>query len=146
MRDVICGQRSGIDAAPSTTTATTDDGWRHLATAGDHGEELDPDVGVVEAVGMGAVVDLEQWRRAQRLLPILVDRHGLSFFLDDPVAFPSLPTLRLERLERCVAVAADWIEHRSGRSVDDDGRATLLVQLRGLLVERLRAGATVSRR
>ena len=126
-----------------------------MATCGDHrqtsrhnvvdGEELDPGDGGGEADEMGAVVDLDQWRRAQRLLPILVDRHGLGFFVDT-VGFPALPTLRLERLDRCVEVAADWIEHRSGRSVDDDGRATLLAQLRILLTERLRAGATVSKR
>ncbi|HEY1101735.1 MAG TPA: hypothetical protein VGF99_22535 [Myxococcota bacterium] len=94
---------------------------------------------------MGAVVDLEQWRRAQRLLPILVDRHGLSFFVDGS-SFPALPTLRGDRLERCVAVAAAWIEHRTGRGVDDDGRATLLMLLRSLLRDRLRAGSTVSSR
>lgn len=109
-------------------------------------EELASGAVVGEAVGMGAVVDLQQWRRGRRLLPILVDRHGLAFFLDEGGGFPATPVVLPERLARCVAVAADWIEMRSGRGVDDEGRASLLLQLRVILRDRLRAGAVVSQR
>ena len=117
-----------------------------MATTGDDGRELARPPAGDDSAGMGGLVDLEHWRRGRRLLPILVDRHGLSFFLDETISFPRLPTLHPDRLARCVAVAADWIETRSGRVVDDDGRASLLAQLKVILRERLRAGAAVSRR
>ena len=91
------------------------------------------------------VVDLEHWRRAQRLLPILIDRHGLSFFLDERTAFPLAPRLSADRLERCVAVAAVWIERRSGRPVDAIGRRSLQRLLLRHLADRL-AGVSVQRR
>lgn len=119
---------------------------RHVETGGDDGEEFAGAVAGDEAAGMGGLVDLEQWRRARRLLPILVDRHGLAFFLDDTTSFPALPAFSPTRLARCVAVAADWIEARSGRPVDEQGRASLLAQLRGILRERLHAGVVVSHR
>jgi hypothetical protein len=83
------------------------------------------------------VVDLGHWRRAQRLLPILVDRHGLAFFLDDNTPFPKAPRLAQERLDRCVFVAATWIERRSGRPIDSVGRASLRRLLIRHLEERL---------
>jgi len=92
------------------------------------------------------VVDLEQWRRARRLLPILVDRHGLAFFLDERFVFPSPPRLATGRVERCVEVAASWIERRTGRVVDDEGRATLRRYLLRLLDERVAGDATLRRR
>lgn len=91
------------------------------------------------------VVDLDHWRRAQRLLPILVDRHGLRFFLDVDADFPSPPALDEERVSRAADVAADWIERRSGREVDAHGRAALRRLLSQLLIDRLRAGAAVRR-
>lgn len=92
------------------------------------------------------VVDLEHWRRARRLLPILVDRHGLSFFLDERFVFPAPPRLSVARVERCVDVAASWIERRTGRLVDDEGRATLRRHLLRLLDERVFGDATLRRR
>lgn len=93
---------------------------------------------------VSTVVDLDQWRRAQRLLPILVDRHGLRFFLEDD-DFPHHPTLDVDRIDRAADVAADWIERRSGRDVDAHGRDALRRQLTGLLVDRLRSGAAIRR-
>jgi len=92
------------------------------------------------------VVDLEQWRRARRLLPILVDRHGLAFFLDEQTTFPHPPRLAAGRVERCVEVAAQWIERRTGRVVDDEGRVALRRHLVRHLDERLRGDATLRRR
>ncbi|MBM4279302.1 MAG: hypothetical protein FJ137_00605 [Deltaproteobacteria bacterium] len=89
---------------------------------------------------MDVVVDLEHWRRAQRLLPILIDRFGVSFFvlegggLDDG------------RLARCAELAGDWIERRSGRAVDDGGRERLYRMLRDRVTERLAAGTPVRSR
>ncbi len=94
----------------------------------------------------GFVVDLDHWRRARRLLPILVERHGLAFFLDENTDFPAPPQLHEGRLLRCVDVAASWLEKRSGRAVDDVGRDSLLGLLRQLLMQRLRAGATANGR
>ncbi len=90
------------------------------------------------------IFDLDHWRRARRLLPILVDRHGLSWFLVD--TFPKRPRFDDSRLERCVDVAADWIARRSGRPVDEHGRATMLQMLQQHLRDSLRRGATVVRR
>lgn len=92
------------------------------------------------------IVDLEHWRRARRLLPILVDRHGLGFFLDEATAFPAKPRLARDRVARCVEVAASWIERRSGRDIDDDGRQTLHRYLLRILDERLRGEPSVRRR
>ena len=92
------------------------------------------------------VVDLEQWRRARRLLPILIDRHGLAFFLDERSVFPLPPRLAAGRVERCVAVAAEWIERRTGRVVDGEGRSALRLSLMRLLDDRLRGDATLRRR
>jgi hypothetical protein len=85
------------------------------------------------------VVDLGHWRRARRLLPILVDRHGVAFFLDEDTPFPQAPRLASERLDRCVTVAAAWIERRSGRPIDSAGRASLRRLLIRHLEERLLA-------
>lgn len=92
------------------------------------------------------VVDLEHWRRARRLLPILVDRHGLDYFLDEHAAFPRPPRLSAGRVERCVDVAARWIERRTSRTVDDEGRITLRRQLVRHLDERLRGDASLRQR
>jgi hypothetical protein len=92
------------------------------------------------------VIDLEQWRRARRLLPILVDRHGLAFFLDEHAAFPRPPRLSTGRIERCVEVAAQWIERRTGRAIDDEGRVALRRLLVRHLDERLRGDASLRRR
>jgi hypothetical protein len=91
------------------------------------------------------VVDLGHWRRARRLLPILVDRHGVAFFLDESHSFPHAPRLAQERLDRCVAVAAAWIERRSGRPIDSVGRASLRQLLIRHLEERL-LGVSAQRR
>ncbi len=89
---------------------------------------------------MDVVVDLEHWRRAQRLLPILIDRFGVSFFV--------LEGGRLDdgRLARCAELAGDWIERRSGRGVDDGGRERLYRMLRDRVAERLAAGTPVRSR
>jgi hypothetical protein len=104
------------------------------------------DLGTKLQAMAGVVVDLDHWRRARRLLPILVDRHGLAFFLDDHVGFPAPPVLHECRLQRCVDVAAGWLERRSGRLVDDVGRETLLGLLRQLLLQRVLMGSTIQQR
>jgi hypothetical protein len=89
---------------------------------------------------MDVVVDLEHWRRAQRLLPILIDRFGVSFFVLEG------GLLDEGRLARCAELAGDWIERRSGRDVDDGGRERLYRMLRDRVIDRLAAGAPVRSR
>jgi hypothetical protein len=91
------------------------------------------------------VIDLDHWRRARRLLPILVDRHGVAFFLDSAVSFPHPPVFCAKRMARAVDVAAHWIEMRSGRVVDACGRETLLAHLRRVLEARAQAALSTSR-
>ena len=91
------------------------------------------------------VIDLDHWRRARRLLPILVDRHGVTFFLDSEVGFPHPPAFCAARMARAVEVAASWIERRSGRVVDACGRETLMLFLRRVLEARVQAATTSSR-
>jgi hypothetical protein len=91
------------------------------------------------------VIDLDQWRRARRLLPILVDRHGVAFFLDSHVGFPHPPVFCAKRMARAVDVAASWIERRSGRIVDACGRETLMLHLRRVLEARVHAAPQSSR-
>jgi hypothetical protein len=86
---------------------------------------------------MDVVVDLEHWRRAQRLLPILIDRFGVSFFVLDGGCLDDT------KLARCTELAADWIERRSGRGVDDGGRERLYRMLRDRIAARLAEGAPV---
>jgi hypothetical protein len=69
------------------------------------------------------VIDLDHWRRAQRLLPILLDRFGPSFFMTRRKG--GRTALHRERIERTAALAADWIGRRSGRTVDVVGEAEL---------------------
>ncbi len=89
---------------------------------------------------MDVVVDLEHWRRAQRLLPILIDRFGVSFFVIDGGCLDE------SRLARCAELAGDWIERRSGRTVDVAGRERLYRMLRDRVFDRLAAGTPVQRR
>jgi hypothetical protein len=84
---------------------------------------------------MDVVVDLEHWRRAQRLLPILIDRFGVNFFVVDG------GLLDEGRLARCAELAGDWIERRSGRVVDTSGRERLYRMLRERVVDRVASGA-----
>ncbi len=83
------------------------------------------------------VIDLEHWRRAHRLCPILVDRFGAAFFCIDTHtrAFDD------ERIWRCAVLAADWIGRRSGRIVDDAFRLRLSRLVRTLVIERLTEGS-----
>lgn len=85
----------------------------------------------------GDLVDLEHWRRAHRLCPILVDRFGAAFFVVDAPAF----VLHEPRLARCTALAAEWIGRRSGRDVDDAFRQRLSRWMRALVIERLTEGS-----
>jgi len=122
------------------------DTWRRVAAGDDVGQELASMLGPSEARGVtDVVVDLDQWRRARRLLPILVDRHGLAWFLDGDT-FPAPARLDDDRVERCVQVAATWIERRSGRAVDAHGLQTMRTLLIQHLRELVHAGVTVSRR
>ena len=86
---------------------------------------------------MHNVVDLEHWRRAHRLCPILVDRFGAAYFVVDP------RTSRLDdgRVARATALAAEWIGRRSGRLVDDGFRVRLSRMVRELVFERLAEGS-----
>lgn len=83
------------------------------------------------------LVDLDHWRRATRLCPIFIDRFGLGFFVKDI----GNGHLDEERLLRCTDLAAEWISRRSGRVINDDGRARIARLLRSLVVEQLRAGS-----
>ena len=85
----------------------------------------------------GDLVDLDHWRRAHRLCPILVDRFGAAFFVVDPRTC----TFDDDRVSRCTALAAEWIGRRSGRAVDDAFRLRLSRLVRGLVVERLAEGS-----
>jgi hypothetical protein len=89
---------------------------------------------------MDVVVDLEHWRRAQRLLPILIDRFGVSFFVLDG------GRLDETKLARCAELAGDWIERRSGRGVNDAGRERLYRMLRDRVAARLAEGTPVRQR
>lgn len=86
---------------------------------------------------MGVLVDLEHWRRAARLCPILVDRFGAAFF----VKHPATGALDDDRLARCTDLACEWIGRRSGREVDDDQRARVARLVRDLIGERLAEGS-----
>lgn len=86
---------------------------------------------------MGALVDLEHWRRAQRLCPILVDRFGAAFFVKDAAA----RVLDDGRVARAKDLAIEWIGRRSGRAVDDDFAVTIERILRDLVVERIAEGS-----
>ncbi len=83
------------------------------------------------------VVDLEHWRRAHRLCPILVDRFGAAFFVVDA----RTAALDEGRLARCTALAAEWIERRSGRHVDEAFHQRLSRIVRELVIERLAEGS-----
>jgi hypothetical protein len=93
-----------------------------------------------DARRMDVVVDLEQWRRAQRLLPIFIDRFGVSYFVQDGGRLDDT------RLARCAELAGDWIERRSGRLVDATGRERLYRMLRDRVAERLAEGQPVRQR
>ena len=82
---------------------------------------------------MGELVDLEHWRRAQRLCPILVDRFGAAFFVKDAAGF----VLDDDRVARAAALAVEWIGRRTGRLVDDDLAVRIDRVLRAVVVERL---------
>jgi len=81
------------------------------------------------------LVDLDHWRRATRLCPIFLDRFGLGFFVKDAAHLDE------QRLLRCTDLAAEWISRRSGRLVNDDGRARISRLLRALVLEQIRAGS-----
>lgn len=85
---------------------------------------------------MGDLVDLEHWRRALRLCPILVDRFGADFFVKDAASV----VLDEGRLARAGDLAVEWIGRRSGRVVDDVFAARIHKMVRDLVVEQLVAG------
>jgi hypothetical protein len=78
------------------------------------------------------LIDLEHWRRALRLVPILVDRFGAAHFVDKNGGFAR------DKLARCVALACEWIARRSGRDVDDDFRPRVERLLKSVVRERVR--------
>lgn len=86
---------------------------------------------------VGDLVDLEHWRRAQRLCPILVDRFGAAFFVKDAAA----RVLDDGRVARATDLAIEWIGRRSGRAVDDVFKGRIARILRDLVVERLVEGS-----
>ncbi len=86
---------------------------------------------------VSGLVDLEHWRRAARLCPILVDRFGAAFFVRDAASF----VLDDARLGRCTDLACEWIGRRSGREVDDAQRGRVARLVRELVVERLAEGS-----
>jgi hypothetical protein len=87
---------------------------------------------------VGDLVDLEHWRRAHRLCPILVDRFGAAFFVEGQ---GNVVVVDEARLARCADLAAEWIGRRSGRAVDDEFHARLGRMLRELVVERVLEGS-----
>lgn len=86
---------------------------------------------------VNGVIDLEHWRRAARLCPILVDRFGAAFFVENAASF----ALDEARLERCTDLACEWITRRSGRDVDDAQRARVARLVRALVIEGLAEGS-----
>ena len=86
---------------------------------------------------VGDLVDLEHWRRAQRLCPILIDRFGAAFFVKDAAA----RVLDDGRVARARDLAVEWISRRSGRFVDDEFVTRIDRILRELVVERLIEGS-----
>ena len=78
------------------------------------------------------VIPIEHIRRSRRLFRILVDRLGLEHFL---VPGPQrVPRLDPVRSDEAIALAAEWIQLRTGATVDMASREVMERQLRRLLV------------
>ena len=85
--------------------------------------------------------DLEHVRRGRRLLAILVDRFGVSHFLERAGGRANIRVC-----DDAIALACTWIERRTGRIVN--GRVTDLLKrdLRNILRRRVAEGAACVKR
>lgn len=91
----------------------------------------------------GPPIDLDHFRRARRLLTILVDRFGVAHFLAAEVG--GAGSMDERACEGAVSLASAWIERRSGRTVAPEIEQMMRKELRRLLVSRIQAGAACIR-
>ncbi len=85
--------------------------------------------------------DLEHVRRGRRLLAILVDRFGVSHFLERAGG-----RANLRACDDALALACTWIERRTGRVVNGRVAELLKRDLRNLLRRRVAEGAACVKR
>lgn len=88
-----------------------------------------------------ATYDLEHVRRGRRLLAILVDRFGVAHFLEHADARANVRVC-----EDAVALAATWIERRTGRVVQGIVLELLRRDLKKMLRRRVAEGAACVKR
>lgn len=85
---------------------------------------------------MADVIQFDQIRRARRLFGILLNRMGLDSFLqggDEPRIDPA-------RFEETLSLCCDWIERRTGNSVENATRNVIQRQIRRELIQHIAEG------
>jgi len=87
-------------------------------------------------------IDLDHVRRSRRLIAILVDRFGVSHFLEG--RGPGRVSMRA--CDDAVALACAWIERRTGRSVAPFIEELMRRDLNKLLRQRIAEGAACLKR
>ena len=90
---------------------------------------------------IAATYDLEHVRRGRRLLAILVDRFGVSHFLERAGGHADV-----RACDDAVALASTWIERRTGRVVNARVLELLRRDLRKMLRRRVAEGAACVKR
>lgn len=90
---------------------------------------------------IASTYDLEHVRRGRRLLAILVDRFGVSHFLEGAGG-----RANARACEDAVALASTWIERRTGRVVHATVLDLLKRDLKKMLRRRVAEGAACVKR
>jgi len=78
------------------------------------------------------VIPIDHIRRSRRLFRILVDRLGVEHFLLPGAR--RVPRIDPDRADETIALAAEWIQLRTGGEVDAAAREVMERQLRRLLI------------
>lgn len=87
---------------------------------------------------VAASIDLEHVRRSRRLLAILVDRFGVTHFLERS-------RVNIRACDDAIALACAWIERRTGRTVAPDVEAMMRRELQRILKSRIASGAACTK-
>jgi hypothetical protein len=112
-----------------------------LAPLGTFGEEVETAFLSAKHVAMDAPIDLEHVRRARRVLALLVERFGVSHFLQraDARAAPQ-DAINPSACSNAVELASHWIARRTGRAVSAQVMQLLHRDLRHMVRKRVCEG------
>jgi hypothetical protein len=78
------------------------------------------------------VIPIDHIRRSRRLFRILVDRLGIDHFLAP--GSHRVPRIDPQRADEAIALTSEWIQLRTGGTVDPASREVMERQLRRLLI------------